>query len=252
LCCEATGTCGACCVADDCDDKLPCTLDLCTTTGCAHVPDSSQCSPGETCNPTNGCEASVQCDDPGDCPIGDVCSKPACSGGKCEFSSCEIGQKCCADGCHGCCEAADCNDNLDCTLDSCDAGDCKHTPDDTRCSAGYECRPGDGGCSECSGNEECDDSNPCTTDVCDGSHHCAHGSACTGKSKFCCGDHCAECCNDYDCVPSPLPPTIGNRCASYACDAGKCTQSIQMCTGTNTCCPVGGCTVLGLKCLLDG
>lgn len=249
LCClsadEQSATCGACCSASDCDDQLACTVDLCTTTGCAHVPDSSQCGTNEICHATLGCQQTSECAGPSECPTSDPCLTPLCQNGRCDFAPCADGQTCCKDGCQGCCADTDCADSFDCTVDRCVEGVCQNEPANERCSTGFECRPSAGGCVECVGAAECDDKNPCTTDRCDG-NRCAHGSACATQGKLCCSSGCAECCTDYDCVPSPLPVAPNKLCQSYSCNAGKCVTKSAMCPATSSCCPVGGCILLGL------
>src|SRR5690606_22058113 len=62
------------------------------------------------------------CDDGDACTENDTCTDNVCAG-----------------------TAPDCDDNIACTVDACDGGDCSHTPSDALC----------------------DDGNPNTTDVCD-------------------------------------------------------------------------------------
>jgi hypothetical protein len=63
---------------------------------------------------------------------------------------------------------------------------------------------------------------------------------------LCCGNACGECCTDYDCVPDPLPVSPGKACLSYSCQSGKCFTKSAQCAATTSCCPVGGCVLLGL------
>lgn len=244
---QQSATCGACCSASDCDDHVACTIDLCTTTGCAHVIDSTQCATSETCNAAIGCQRAAQCTEAGDCksPVDSPCIEPACQNGLCSFPNCSAGEKCCQDGCRSCCSDTDCADAYDCTVDRCVAGTCQNEPSNDRCSGGFECRPSAGGCVECTSSGECDDENPCTTDRCE-SNRCTHVNTCAARGQLCCGNACAACCTDYDCVPNPLPAPAGKVCQSYACEAGKCVTKSATCAVTTSCCPVGGCTLLGL------
>lgn len=113
----------------------------------------------------------------------------------------------------GCGSAAECDDSVACTLDSCEADrSCSHVADDTRCAAGETCEAtGCAGPEECTASadcmvgrgfcdglfacrdgtcepfepRDCDDSNACTMDSCDptlagGVGACRHTATCDG------------------------------------------------------------------------
>ena len=87
--------------------------------------------------PIVGCGGN--CNYSSDCTSTDKCAKLSCSAaGKCQS------------------EQKSCNDNNNCTVDSCDAatGQCKHGPIK--------------GCKNCKSNGDCDDGKPCTIDRCYG------------------------------------------------------------------------------------
>jgi hypothetical protein len=65
----------------------------------------------------------------------------------------------------------DCNDHVDCTVDSCSNGTCFNTPDDEYCDDGLECNGmevcnAEDGCLPGEIFRGCDDGNPCTMDIC--------------------------------------------------------------------------------------
>ena len=91
------------------------------------------------------------------------------------------------------CEGVDCNDNNECTIDTCDAGNCSNTPD-----TGASCDGGAGTCDVqgvCQPNDlcigvDCNDNNECTIDVCDPADgSCSNtpdsGASCDGGAGTC-------------------------------------------------------------------
>lgn len=74
--------------------------------------------------------------------------------------------------------AADCDDQIPCTVDNCGAGNvCSHTPVDATCTgAGEHCVVGVG-CTttmSCTESAMCDDGIPCTVDTCNVGNVCGH------------------------------------------------------------------------------
>ena len=219
--CNGTGTCigGG---ARDCDDGVGCTVDACDETSdtCTNPPDDASCDDGnvcsgiETCDPNNDCQAGtpLDCDDqelcttdscdsitgcanvPVECPVGEQCDS---ADGQCKSEpECTVDADC-NDGffCNGSetCDTAtgtcqpgtpvDCDDGVDCTVDTCDEvnDECVNTPDNIAC-------PDDG--LFCTGDEICDSvagcistGDPCTegmtcnedTDTCDPSEESVQG-----------------------------------------------------------------------------
>jgi hypothetical protein len=110
-----------------CDDGDPCTDDKCTEkNGCVTTP-SKLCDDGDPCT-TDLCavggtcshvENTGACDDGQPCTTGEVCTSHVCAGGT----------------------ATDCDDDTNCTIDSCDPTEgCKHDFDETAtCSDGFIC-----------------------------------------------------------------------------------------------------------------
>jgi hypothetical protein len=143
-----------------------------------------------------------------------------------------------------CASNSDCDDELPCTSDVCNAGSCQHPP----ASAGTACGHGDlcngaGQCVDCIGASDCDDELPCTSDVCSAgacSHppapagtSCGHGGSCDGAGV------CAPPCSvDSDC-DDELP------CTTDACSAGVCSHppapAGTSCGHGSSCDGAGGC-----------
>jgi hypothetical protein len=122
-----------------CDDKNPCTDDLCDfQLGCQHF------------------DNSVPCNDLNACTANEFCAKGACGGGV----------------------PIVCEDKNPCTDDTCvPQTGCVFTNNTVACTDGSACTTGDvckdGKC--LSGNPtDCDDGNSCTTDTCDPATGCKH------------------------------------------------------------------------------
>ncbi|MBM4342116.1 MAG: hypothetical protein FJ100_01880 [Deltaproteobacteria bacterium] len=190
LSCPAAGTCAAL-TADACDDKEPCTFDLCEPgNGCVHAPTSSPCNDGNACTTDDQCKAGTCAPGgPTNCDDGNVCTADACDakagcGHVGTVGGCDDGNPCTElDGCIGAlCKgaAAACDDGSVCTKDSCDLKvGCVHTAD----------------------AKLCDDGNVCTDDSCDKAKGCTK----VNNSKACdVGDRCLE----------------GDVCAVGVCKAG--------------------------------
>jgi hypothetical protein len=107
--CCANG-CLACCGIEECDDNIACTKDACGAMGCTHLPDSTQCPKGYSCNAKDGC-VSV-CTTDSDCqlrvittaaiPIGtNPCNTSTCVKGQCKETTIDCGdfQTCCNGAC---------------------------------------------------------------------------------------------------------------------------------------------------------
>lgn len=123
---------------------------------------------------------------------------------------------------------SDCNDNIACTNDVCQAGICTFVPQNllcpsnglfcdgaeacvvgqgcvspgSPCTAGQFCNESNDTCSACQQDAHCSDSNPCTIDACTNGS-CSHVAV-------------ANCCTvNADCLD-------GNGCTSDACTNGSC------------------------------
>ncbi len=237
-----------------CDDKNPCTADVCTPkTGCSYPPvdgnpacdDGNACTSGDKCAVGLCAGVTADCDDKNPC-TDDACNLATgcthtdntspCSDG----NGCTSGDTCTAGACvpGG---PANCDDGNTCTLDSCQGTlGCYHLPTQSPCCIGQ--------------TSICDDGNPCTSDLCDpatsGCSHepnsavCSDGNACTG-SDSCAGGSCkgvALSCNDNSpCTADACDPASG--CIYTAVDGGACDDG-NSCTTADAC--------LGGKCVGQG
>ncbi|MGB0716276.1 MAG: hypothetical protein ACPGXK_10380 [Phycisphaerae bacterium] len=259
----------------DCNDNVSCTNDSCNedTDQCDNTPEDSNCDDGaycngvETCDPTNDCQAGtpIDCNDSVDCTI-DSCNEDTdqCDNTP-DNSSCDDGNPC--NGIETCdpingCQAGtppDCNDNIDCTTDSCDpnTGQCVNTPVDSACDNGLfcdgveTCDPLNG----CVGGDpvDCNDSVSCTVDSCDeDADQCVNSpqdSLCD-NTQFCDG---AETCDPInDCQPgTPVDCNDNVSCTNDVCnemtdscdntpDDSNCSNGL-FCDGVETCDPTNDC-----------
>jgi len=143
------------------------------------------------------------------------------TGSKCNCSSIDI------TGLHtGCSTAADCDDGIACTTDSCEIvgnnGTCSHTTNDSAC----------------------DDGNECTTDTCVAASGCSNtpntGAACGSSSDTVC-DNPDTCDANGVCQPNNEPTTTVCRA-----DAGDCDVA-ENCDGAGSC-PADGFEPAGTQC----
>jgi hypothetical protein len=123
------------------------------------------------------------------------------------------------------CDELDCDDQNECTEDSCENGKCSHAPlaatcsddgdacTDDVCSGALCTHPSNASCT-CAGPADCDDKNPCTDDACGPHKVCAY----TNNQAAC--------------------PDDGNVCTSDVCSAGACTHPDN---GTCECMAAGDC-----------
>jgi hypothetical protein len=181
----------------DCDDGVECTDDICDADAdeCVNVTADDACDDGLFCNGTETCSATEGCLDgePVDCDDGVACTMDSCDD---EAESCvnETDDTSCDDGvfCNGVetCDLAggcipgdqpDCDDDIACTVDACDAAIdvCTHGADDSLCDDG----------SFCSGVETCDVVDGC---IVGGPPDCNDDIACTDDE---CSDEAGECIN---------------------------------------------------------
>ncbi len=257
---------GACTGAVDkeCDDKNPCTTDLCDPIkGCATTP-----APG-TCDDGNPCTDKDECDN-GGC-VGE--KKPCDDGVGCTFDSCDDKTGKCVNTP----KTETCDDGNPCTTDTCDASTgCKNAPDDkakcededkctvTQCKSGKcvvasidKTVPGCG----CTADKECNDNNPCTNDTCN-SGDCKfdpaplNGKACQGGNLCTIGMTCdaGDCqggkpkvCDDKNpCTNDTCSAKTGNCGVTAKADGTTCDADGSLCT-QNDVCKKGSCTAGPLK-----
>ncbi len=234
----------------DCDDKNPCTKDVCDPKlGCQYPSNE-----GATCNADdNPCTVNDACKDskcdpgkPKACSNEDSCLLGKCSiaDGSCKYTfqtaaacndgnACTEGETCTVDVCKG--TPISCDDKNACTSDSCDpkAGGCIHNKVSGACDDGSKCTEKDS-CADgkCVGaaldvSATCDDKNPCTADACDIVKGCvttaASGSKCDDGNPCTDGDTCKDgkCASDI------------NNCACQG--DGDCKDDGNLCNGILFC-----------------
>ena len=218
-----TADCKANCFAKGCDDGVACTTDLCGSDGnCAHVPNMAACNDNNACTDDacvlgTGCVQTPNfssCNDGDACTTNDGCADSKCAGiakncddnNPCSTDSCTPGTGACAhvsvagpcedgdactvgDACSaGKClpgDVTDCNDQDDCTADTCDTfAGCQHTPV---------------ACKACTPDEACAPTNLCHLGT----------TTCVNKKPV---------CNDTgDPAPDDTPCGTGKGCVAGSC-----------------------------------
>lgn len=280
LCVRATSCgagqecCGDTCVAADCDDGDPCTLDACDAAAgaCAHPIDPGRvCSDGDACTVGDTCAATGACTPgaPRSCDDANACTTNTCNpaDGTCtsvpdDSRSCDDLNPCTAnDRCSGgvCVADMGCDDGIACTRDSCRGAECMHVANDADCGSGGTCDLASGGCVFPTG---CNATN-CATTACENAvcmgDLCMRSSRCTG-TQTCCGGVCMDCDDHNPCTTDGCSgtgscthvPTSGmcndsNACTTGdACVSGVCQGTAVACDDANpcttdTCAPAFGC-----------
>ncbi len=199
-----------------------------------------------------------------DVPVG-PCESPVCAFGICvgtaapDGSICDDGNKCstghvCAAGQCQSGKAVNCDDDNECTADSClaDTG-CIHEANTAPCGDGDPCS-GQGQCKggKCEGGNtiSCDDNNACTTDACNpetgtcsyqpNTKPCSDGNACTANDTCtlgkCKGGPMATCASDQPCNKAFCNPETGKceqKPAPGKCDDGDACTTGDTCKGGN-------------------
>ena len=217
------------------DDADPCTTDACDQESgeITHAPkdfdDDLFCNGVESCDPQSGEKVagiSPAVDDGVDCTT-DLCDEVndvalnipddvSCGDGAyCNGTEvCDVVQGCLAGA------AVVCDDELECTEDSCDEDQegCKFDPDNTLCADEVTCTIDelcdvDSGCDATLDHEFCDDGNDCTDDLCDPEDGCLNtpvqdGGDCvltdpcytnaTCQAGMCSGEFDLDTCGDRD------------------------------------------------------
>jgi hypothetical protein len=217
----------------NCDDKNPCTDDLCTPAGgCAHINNGAPCSDQNACTVNDECVsglckpgASLACNDGNPC-TDDSCDQALGCLYAANTQACDDGNACTLnDTCKGgACKsviALDCDDDNVCTTDTCTpAQGCVHALNTAPCDDGNPCTTKDQ-CQlgECIGSHplNCNDNNPCTDDACDDETGCSFV-----PNQIVCddGDACTtgDTCGDGWCKGATLLCNDGNLCTDDHCD----------------------------------
>jgi hypothetical protein len=232
------------CVSDpmDCDDSNPCTDGACVEGACQFTAlDAVPCDDLNACTFDTACVAGQCQGSPLDCDDTQVCTADSCdptSGcvndgilGACEDGNlCTEGDTCdaglCASG-----AVRVCNDNNDCTEDSCDVAlGCQFVPRLGVCDDGDECTDDDtcldGLCTGAATTVCAPDANPCTEAICDAEYGCIQvpaTGACDDANQCTLDDYCS---NGF-CKGGAAKkcPEDGNPCTDEACDKGMgCIQ----------------------------
>jgi len=215
----ATPECTGCQEDMDCDDGVDCTADTCDDGRCmrAVLPAGAECSDG-VCNGEGAADSCVPCVD----------NQPAGLDAGCEAALPFCDTSVLPAACVECLVADDCDDDNECTTETCDsrecvgdtvpAGDectggfCSGIPGMESCGACFDTAAGneiDQGCpaeapvcdmsqlppvcTGCTVNTDCDDAIDCTTDTCSGAGVCVHtpdDGVCAASGYVCLPNQC--------------------------------------------------------------
>lgn len=285
----------------NCNDNVSCTTDSCNeaTDACVHTTNNAACSDGQYCNGAEVCHATQGCK-PGtapNCSDGVACTVDSCneSTDSCNnvpnHTACSDGQYCdgneVCDPVNGCKEGTpvNCNDNVACTLDSCNEAtdSCNYVTSNALCSDNLHCN-GVETCHATNGCQpgaapNCNDNIACTTDTCnEATDSCAHapvhascndGAFCNGveicdpaqgckpgsapncnDGVACTADSCDEVNDDCDHVPNHTSCSNGNFCdGEEVCDSVLgCRDSNDPCNAPRYCLEASDACV---ECLTD-
>ena len=213
--CDGAGVCTHPNNTVPCDDGIACPEnDTCTNGQCNGIPNNALCDNGLWCDGAETCDALLGCQDgtPPDCNDNVACTVDSCNEGtdSCDHipnnALCDNGLWCdgaeTCDALLGCQDGTppDCNDNVACTVDSCNEGtdSCNNIPNHASCDDGVECT-----INTCHPDLDCQFTpfNPL----------CYDGEYCTGV-EYCTLSGCQS---------------TGNPCTPLACDPGnnRCIDS---------------------------
>lgn len=211
LCTETASepVCVGCERDSDCSDGIECTVDHCRESVCENVPSplGSSCADG-VCTGEADVDSCVPCVDDAEAGLDTGCTmdQPVCDTSKTPAAcSCQL--------------TSDCDDNNDCTADSCNEGRCEHATliNGTPCPEGY-CNgiQGEEVCitRRCLADEDCDDGAACTLDVC--------------ESNLCTYATDDEQCPDSGDVCKPNVCTVGTGCQQI-----DTSQSLELLSNGN-------------------
>jgi formylglycine-generating enzyme required for sulfatase activity len=253
----------------ECEDNNPCTTDSCNPkSGCMFAPVTEP----TPCDDTNACTKDDQCAGPKCqgtakvCEDDNPCTDNQCSPEEgCYFSpasgeACDDGDACtksdlCSEG--ECVSGAplDCSDGVECTVDMCDAGECKNVANHSACDDGKFCN-GEESCDLESGcvlgiAPTLDDGIVCTVDTCDEENDepvhavdhtfCDDNDVCTGEEacdpiQGCLAGEELVCADDIDCTEDSCDPLEG--CKNVPTD-GDCDD--ENACSLDICSPETGC-----------
>lgn len=234
------------CVFTDvvCDDSIDCTIDECfPNVGCTYTPQNFQCDDNITCT-EDLCEEHL-----GKCtnyPRNEWCNNT--DSNLCTTEFCDIVQDCVS-------RAMTCDDpDMKCTNDFCLEGICYHIADDNNCDDNNNCTVdtcdmGLGKCTNIPDDDYCDDDQFCTDDYCDEAYGCINSIHVCNDQIWCTEDIC-----DFDlqtCVHTTINESItcddSIECTIDTCnlDLGRCDHQANnsLCDDLDPCttdiCDVG-------------
>jgi hypothetical protein len=245
--CDGNGSCGVgggpqMCSPFMCNGTTSCLLTCTTNTDCV----SPNTCVGNTCGkkPAGArCTSTAECDTNLSCTDGFCCTSAACGAckacnatGSCQNndgSACTVTDKChVSDGTcmAGACSSTkiSCDDNNDCTMDTCDL------------VAGCQNMPLTG--TSCNDNNSCTQTDTCQAGVCTGSNQvsCPGATNCRGAQK--CNSATGAC--EGATQPDGTACDDGNKCnTGDTCQAGVCTagSTVVMCPTPLPCHLMGAC-----------
>lgn len=205
VCNEATNACDACTTAAQCNDDVPCTQDTCVAGSCNNNPINANCPNPANCDGVDFCDPNH--------PDADVngCVQPGnpCAPQLCVEATYVVGDP---NTCTDCTSNSDCNDNITCTLDTCNGVT--------------------GACSNVATNAECPDAVFCNgVDFCDPNHPNADGDGCvSGLPAYPCANACNE--NTDTCFNC----TSNSECNDgIACTDDTCNGGTGACSHVDNC-----------------
>lgn len=153
--------------------------------------------------------------------------------------------------CRPCQVAADCDDAVACTTDTCSSSVCSSTPVDDLCDDAVECTIdscGAQGCAHVASDDLCDDALPCTTDSCgpDGCEHdaddslCSDDVACNGAETCtlalgCSAGQPVVCSGLDDQCAVGVCSEPGGACVAQPGNEGQTCDDADSCTGGDHC-----------------
>jgi cysteine-rich repeat protein len=230
-----------------CDDEIPCTVDVCidSSGACESLPVHARCIETQLCSVNDGCVDRPPCMRDDDCDDGSYCNG---------VETCDVDNGACQPG-----EAPEVDDGVPCTIDVCsdELAMVLHRPTPARCTDGQFCN----GAEVCHPANGCGPGVPpalsdgvgCTVDTCnealDFVEHTPNDGACD-DDLFCNG---AEVCHPLDGCVAGDPPALndGIGCTVDSCsevegrvihrvENGNCDDG-QFCNGLERCDPMLDC-----------
>ncbi len=217
--CEAEGGCAPA-EAPVVDDGVACTIDSCDEENdlIVHLPDDTLCDDADVCTGIESCDVELGCLEGAALDCDDQVP--------CTIDTCDP-----VDGCDSTPDQDACDDMVGCTIDSCDeALGCLHEIDDAFCDDGIDCT--ETMCSEQAGclidpdNTLCDDNIDCTSDSCSPDEDCLHyplDALCDDENP-CTADSCEE---GIGCVHVFFD---GSDETVTCCDANEVCEDADVCT----------------------